>query len=133
MIVGTYLASVVLFSLAFFFTRISRTISQVLSISRDSFLTITDSGLDDDAKEKAVQRAAIDMLRQFGCLLFKVAAIGLATLMPPFVADAANLASFKDISSFSLRWDVLLVTTIAAIAVSVMWRGFTSRMPNSSG
>ena len=127
MITITYCLAVIFFCTAFYFTHMLTTCNQIITIAKTSVTTITDKNLDDAIKEKATQAAAVNMLKRSFFLLIKLAIIFCATVLPLWLADLAGLASFSDTSNFSLRIDVLLITTIIVTLIAFFWRKLLSK------
>ena len=121
MIVSVYAVTVLLFCLAFRFTRLIPTAMQAVTIARQAVETMSTTSLDDFAKEKAVQQAALKMITNCGQLFIKGAAIVAAAVLPIWLADILKLATVHDTSQFALRRDVLIVTTIVVMAAVMSW------------
>lgn len=117
-----YVLAVALFCLSFYYTRTVGTCRQVLSIARESTNVLTDGNLDDLAKENAIKKSAVNMVKQCFVLFFKLFIVLGATVLPLWLADVLQLAALDDTSRFALRWDVLLITTIAVVVPVVMLR-----------
>lgn len=78
---------------------------------------LRDPALDDAAREKASQAAAIALFGAFAGLLLRSAlALGAAAL-PLLAADAAGLLPLDAAIGFLSRWDVILVLSLAGIAL----------------
>ena len=122
MVLITYILAVVLFCVAFYLTYILKTVNQIIATSRESVSSITDKNLDDDAKEKLIQAAAIKMLKSSFFLLLKGLVILGVTILPLWLADIAGLADFSETSSYSLRIDVLIITTVVVMAIVFLGR-----------
>jgi len=136
MVIITYCLAVLLFCAAFYLTHLIASCNQVITIAKTAVKTIADKNLDDYTKEKATQEAAIGMLKGFFVLGAKIAVILGLTILPLWLADAAGLASFTETSEFSLRLDVLAVTTVTVMAIVFLWRKLFSRKqkrPMASG
>jgi hypothetical protein len=114
MILATYCIAIVFFCITFYLTKLPATCNQIFDISKQAITTITDSELDDFAKESATQIAAISMLKKSFILLVKLSAIFGATILPILLADFVGIANYNDIGEFALRLDVLLITTLVA-------------------
>ena len=83
---------------------------------------ISDANIDDDTKEKKIQAAAINMLKSSFILLVKLSIILSVTILPLWVADIAGLADFAETSRYSLRIDVLLITTVVVTFAALIGR-----------
>lgn len=122
MITIIYCLAVILFCVTFYFTKLLTTCTQIIVIAQQAMTTITDVNLNDAAKEKATQAAAINMLRNSFLLLIKFVIIISVTVLPLWLADMAGMAKFSETSKFALRLDVLLITTIVATAIVFIGR-----------
>ena len=127
MVLVTYCLAVISFCLAFYFTRLSTTCGQLIVIAKQAVTTITNKDLDDAAKEKETQAAAIDTLKNAFSLLMKLVAIFGAAVVPIWLADVAGIAKFSETSAFALRLDVLLITTIVASAIVLLGRKLSGK------
>lgn len=108
--------SVLAFLVAFGALGVVAKAREAITISRAAGQVMGDSGLDDDAKEAAVQKAALSLMKSFVGLLARIAGILLAAYAPIFAADRAGLASETAVLDFMLRLDVIVVTTVVVIA-----------------
>ena len=127
MVMLIYCLAVLFFCLAFYFTKVIKTCNQIIDISRQSVATITDKNLDDAAKEKATQAAAINMLKNGFSLLAKLMITLGLTVLPLWLADVAGLATSSETSKFAMRLDVLLITTIIVTAIVFIGRKLLSK------
>ena len=64
----------------------------------------------------------MNMIKTAFVLAIKLAAVFGLTVLPLLVADYAGLASLEATSEFSLRLDVLLITTGVVTAVMIVGR-----------
>ena len=127
MITITYCLAVILFCTAFYFTHIIATCTQIIAVAQTSVVTIIDKNIDDATKEKATQAAAINLLKSSFFLLIKLAVTFGVTVLPLLLADIAGLASFSETSDFSLRFDVLFITTIVVTAIVFLGQKILSK------
>ena len=118
----TYCLAVILFCVAFYFTKLLTTCKQIIVIALQAMTTITDVNLDDAAKEKATKAAAINMLKNSFSLVIKFLIIIGVTVLPLWLADVTGMVNFSVTSKFALRLDVLLITTIIAMAIVFLGR-----------
>jgi hypothetical protein len=121
-VLAVYCLAVILFCAAFYFAKLVATCQQVIAIAQTAAKTIVSKELDDDAKEKATQEAAVNMIKAAFVLAVKLAIVLGLTVLPLWAADYAGLASLKATIEFSLRLDVLLITTVFVAAVVIMGR-----------
>lgn len=127
MVIITYCLAVFLFCLAFYFTKLVTTCSEIIGITQRALATITDNSLDDAEKEKATKVAALTILKNSFLLVFKIVITFGATILPLLLADFTEIASFSETSKFALRIDVLLITTIVASVIVFLWQKLTTK------
>ena len=96
-------------------------------LARQAVATIIDKDLDDAAKEKETQAAAIDTLKNAFFLLMKLMVIFGAAAAPIWLADIAGIAELSEISAFALRLDILLITTTVASAIVLLGRKLSKK------
>jgi hypothetical protein len=126
MVIIVYCQAVLVFCVAFYFTKLVATCNQIIAIAQTAVKTIASKTLDDNAKEKATQEAAVSMLKCTFLLVTKLAVVLGLTVAPILLADSFELAGIEETSEFSLRLDVLLITTAVVTAVVCLWRKISS-------
>lgn len=122
MVFITYCLAVLLFCLAFYYTRLLATCSQVLVVAQQAVTKITDKNTDDEAKEEAAKAAAVSILKNSFILIFKIVITLGAAVLPLSLANITGLANFSETSEFALRLDVLLITTVIVSAAVFLGR-----------
>lgn len=78
---------------------------------------LTNSDLDDDAKEIAVRRAGFRLIGSAFGLFWRIGLALLAASAPIFVADITGIAARDAVFAMMLRWDFLLIVTAFAIVL----------------
>ena len=129
MVLGVYLAGIVLFVMAFSFTRLSSSFGQVMAIVQQAIRVIMDSQLDDHEKERAARHAALQLLKQAVLIILKGAITVICALLPFWLADVLALQPWDETMAFALRWDVLLITTVLMLAGWLFCRRWSSADP----
>lgn len=114
--VSVALTSVALFALALWGLGILRAGAEVFAVARGALAALRDPGLDDDAREAAVQRASLRLFGAFFSILARSALALLLSFAPIWLADAASLAARADVLFYLSRWDILVVITIVMLA-----------------
>lgn len=109
--------SVIAFILAFEALGIVPKARDAIATSRQAAAVMGDKGLDDDAKEAAMQKAAGSLMKGFVGLLARIVGILLAAYAPIFLADLAGLADEAAVLAFMLDPLVIVATTVIVIAV----------------
>jgi hypothetical protein len=110
------LATMVAFVATFHFSGLIRrarsavaTVSQTLAVmSRDT--------LDDEEKERLVQRAALRMFGQFALITVTIGVVFLVPAAVIWVGDLTGLAPVVAVSNFLLSWEVIIGATVLVLA-----------------
>ena len=118
-ITAVYVVAVLLFCAGFYFAHFVSTFQRVALAAKTAFSTMRDDSMDDLAKEKTIQRCAIDMVKQAVSLFIKLVLILLLTAFPVWLANGLNLITFEAFGHFVLRVDVILITTAAMLVLVV--------------
>ena len=87
-----------------------------MSIAASATAAIRDSELDDEAREKAVQRASLRLIGTFFSILGRSALTLLASFLPIWLVGLTDLAAPEDVISFLSRWDVMVIVTVVVVA-----------------
>lgn len=90
---------------------VSRT-AEVVARSRESVAVLKDPQLDDEAKERYMQRSAIELFKLLGLLLLGSSVALLLPFAVIWLGDIAGLLSLDSSIKMLLRWDFLAVTTV---------------------
>ena len=121
MITATAIASIGVFIGAFWVFGIAKVGAGVLSTARGAVAAMRGESLDDEAREKAVRRASIQLISAFISILIRSALTFVASFLPIWLADFMDLATTEDVVRFLSRWDVIMIATIVVIAGYVIW------------
>ena len=111
--------SVLAFIAAFEFLGLLPKAQEAIAVSRRAAAVMADATLDEAAKEKAAQGAAIELMKGFLGLVLRIAGILGAAYVPIFLADATGLLPEAETLAFMLRLDVIAVTSV--LMVVVIW------------
>ncbi|MCA0998771.1 sulfotransferase [Alloyangia pacifica] len=91
-----------------------------LTVARDGVAALTNPALDDDEKEKAVQKAGLRLLGLTGALVWRFVLILAAAAVPMYLADLAGLVPFDASMGRLLNgWFVLGSTVVMIVVVWV--------------
>ena len=121
MIAAAAIASIGCFIVAFWLLGVARVGAGVLTVARGAVAAMRDENLDDAAREKAVQRASLQLMGAFASILVRSALALLISFLPIWIASLAGLASIEAVVAFLSRWDVIAVASMAVIAGYVIW------------
>ena len=110
-------ASILAFVVAFGLLGILGVAQSAIATARETGQVMGDKTLDDDTKERLVQKASLSLMKNFAGLLVRLIALLAATFAPIYLADLAGLATTEAVTGFLLRWDVILITSIVLIGL----------------
>lgn len=103
-----------------------RATRRVLAVVEQAYSTLTDDALDEDAKESALQKHAVQSLGLFAWLIAGAAgALGLP-LAVIWLVDELGWLDGDAVLEVAVSWPFLLVTLVGGILV---WRWWTRRHP----
>lgn len=120
MIVATAIASVATFAVALRLLGVARVAGDALAAARRSIETMRDADLDDLAREKAIQQAALRLFGTFASILMRGLLAVAASLAPIWLGVLAGLVTSAPVFQFLSRSDVILAVSVAMIAGHVM-------------
>lgn len=104
---------------------------RVFEISNQAMAVMRDPALDDEAREKAVQKASIQLFGSFFGLAFRFAAAIAGAVLPLWLADLSGWISLAESMAFLSRIDVLIITTVMMLAL--WWVGRMLSRPDGDG
>ncbi len=122
MIIAAAILAVALFVVAFRMAGIVPIAADVVSVSRRAAAVIADSSLDDDAKERQIRAASKGLMVSFLQICLRT---GVVLAVPAICLYAASLAGLIELTAVSetlLRWEFILLSTVAIVVVSIVWR-----------
>jgi hypothetical protein len=121
MITAIAILSIGVFIFALHLFGIIRVASNVLPTARAAFTSPRDNSLDDRAREKELQHAALQLLGAFISIFIRSMLTFLASLAPIWLASLMGLVKIEDVTRYLSRWDVILTTTVLILAGYVIW------------
>ncbi|MEM7268685.1 MAG: hypothetical protein AAF401_05470 [Pseudomonadota bacterium] len=110
-------ASILVFVLLFRFVGLLVVAQRAVATARSAVDVMKDRSLDDDAKEKAVQKASLGLFRDFGGILVRSAVILAGAAAPAYLAEFAGLTTAQTVFDWLLRWDVILIASLVSVAI----------------
>lgn len=116
MIVATAVATLAILAVALWLSGVMRVSAGVLSTTQNAAAIMRDPALDDLQREKAMQRASLRLLADFGSILFRGVLSLAISFVPIWLADVAGLASSRAVIEFLSRTDVIIVASIVMVA-----------------
>jgi hypothetical protein len=117
----TALVSLGAFIGALWFLGIARAGAGVLATARGALAVLRDPALDDDAREAAVQRAALSLFAAFFSILGRSLLALAISFLPVWLAGLAGLTSHDAVLSFLARWDVIALASLATLSAYFLW------------
>lgn len=120
------------FGLALWLLRIGEISKAAIGTVMTGLSAMMDSGLDDDAKEKAVRKAGISLIvAGFSTFVRFVLAFAAAAL-PIALADLAGLAQWEQVLALMLQWDFIVIVSVGAIVIGYLLRRLLGAKPSTS-
>ena len=111
------LVSIFFFLIAFWLAHIVPVAAGALSTAQGAIGVMRDPAFDDEAREKAVQRAAVQLIGAFVSILLRSVATFAAALAPIYAADFLDVAPSETVIAFLARWDVILGASVIMSAL----------------
>lgn len=108
--------SIGLFMVAFWLLRIVSVAKDAIATVKGALATMRAPDLDDDAREAAVQKAAVRLITISASLVGRCAFALAAAFVPIYLAHAAGVARMEDSLAFMERWDVILIASLLILA-----------------
>lgn len=116
-------AAIVAFMIAFRYSGLVSRARSVTSIASRAVDVISQKNMEDDEKGLLIQRAALDLLRQFVVISLISAALLAIPLAVMWLCDLTGIAPFGRVSDFLLGWEVVIgATVVAFIALWILKR-----------
>jgi len=92
----------------------------IIDRTRGATATLRAADLDDDAKERAIQATAGQLLVRFVSITLRaVGALAVPTALL-WLLDVAGLVSMGAVTAFLLRWDVIVGLTVALLVAHLV-------------
>ena len=105
-------ASIGFFLLVFWLAGVVSTARNALATTRGAMQAMRDPTLDERARERAVQTAAIRLVVASGSLILRSLLALVAAFVPILAADWAGIVPQAAVLAFMERWDVILIATV---------------------
>jgi hypothetical protein len=115
------ISSIVVFIAALWAFGVARVGAGVLATAQGAVAAMRDESLDDEAREKVVQRASIQLMGAFASILVRGALTFLASILPIWLGSLAGLAEIEEVMDYLSRCDVILIASVVITAGFVIW------------
>jgi hypothetical protein len=109
--------AVLLFAFALDRVRVVPVVGEMLATARGAAATMKDSALDDRAREKAVQRASIQLFSHAASIFGRAALALIVSLIPMVIGDQLGLTTMGGVIAFLSRFDVILIASVGFIVL----------------
>ena len=120
-------AAVAAFVIGFQLTGIVATAGRIVALARRATSVMRNPDMDDEAKEKAIQKSALSMMAAAVSIFFRVVATLVLTVLPIYLFHWLGLAERDDVIAFLARLDVIVGATLIVGGGAWLW----SRRPKS--
>ena len=105
-------ASIGVFLMVFWLAGVVSTARRAIATIRNAMQAIRDPALDELARERAVQAAAIRLVVASGSLFLRSLLALAAAFIPILAADWAGIVPQAGMLAFMERWDVIVIATV---------------------
>ena len=127
MIVLIACLSILAFMLAFHVLGIVPVASQAIATARAAGQVMGDKTLDEEIKEREVQKASISLMKSFASLVVRLVLLLVAAFLPIYLAELVGVTTTDAVLGFLLRLDVILITSVILIAAVLVGRRLWQR------
>lgn len=122
MTVGTAIFCIAVFAAALWLSGLLRAGAGALATAHGALAVLRDPAMDDAAREREVQRAALRLFGAGFSILLRGALALCAAALPLWLAEATGLAPMGAVMDFLLRWEVIVLATLVLFAAQLTWR-----------
>lgn len=122
MIIAVAVASILAFVLVFWKAGVVPAAQKAIATASHAGKVMSSKELDDEVKEKEVQKAAIGLLGSVGSITIRSVLSLVGAAVPIYGAEAAGLVSAEAVIDFLSRWDVIIIVSVVMIAGYLLGR-----------
>ena len=115
MIVGVAVAAILAFVIVFWKAGVVGAAQKAITTASYAGKVMSNNALDDDTKEKEIQKSAISLLGSVFSIAWRSVVSLAATAVPIYGAEAAGLVSADAVIDFLSRWDVIIIVSVVMI------------------
>jgi hypothetical protein len=112
-------AVVILFIILVYMVGLVRHAREVIAVSRSSMTVLSDASVDDDAKEKALQKSAIRLFSLLVLMLVGTAISLVAPIGVVWLLDLFGIVSLDAVLAILARWDFIVIASLVGVAAYV--------------
>ena len=110
--------AVIAFGYAIWWLRILPVAKKAIDATMTALSSMTDSTLDDHAKERALKRGGVALIALAFGIVWRFALALAAAAVPIVLADAIGLVSFDAVVALMLRVDYIVIVSVIAIVMN---------------
>lgn len=122
MIAAVAIASILAFVIVFWKAGVVPAAQKAIATASHAGKVMSSKELDDDVKEKEVQKSAIGLLGSVASITIRSVLALIAAAVPIYGAEAAGLVSSDAVIDFLSRWDVIIIVSVVMIAGYIVGR-----------
>lgn len=122
MIIAVAIASILAFVIVFWKAGVVPAAQKAIDTASHAGKVMSSKELDDDVKEKEVQKSAIGLLGSVVSITVRSAVSLIAAAVPIYGAEAAGLVGADAVIDFLSRWDVIIIVSVVMIAGYIVGR-----------
>ena len=122
MIIAVAVASILAFVLVFWKAGVVPAAQKAIATASHAGKVMSSKELDDEVKEKEVQKAAIGLLGSVGSITIRSVLSLVGAAVPIYGAEAAGLVNADAVIDFLSRWDVIIIVSVVMIAGYLLGR-----------
>lgn len=116
MTVAAVVLSAALLAAALRLSRIERVSADALAIAREALAVMRDPALDEDAKERLVQRRALALVAKAALLTATVVAVVALPFLLLLLFHATDLAPLEDTLALAASWPMIALAAALGVA-----------------
>ena len=105
------------FLIALRVSRLARLTLDVVASCRAAVAAMRNASLDDAEKERIVRHAAVRLMKRFVAISLLAAVVLAVPVLVLLALDALAVAPFQAAVALSASWEVIAITSLAAVAV----------------
>ena len=114
--------TIAFFVIAFWLSGVVPVAVRAVDTGRNAARTLRDPALDDEDKERALQRASLSLMGGFVSIVARAAAALGISVAPALVFEAVGLARFSDIAALLETWEMIIAASVILTALCLVWR-----------
>jgi hypothetical protein len=121
-IIAVAIASILAFVIVFWKAGVVPAAQKAIATASHAGKVMSSKELDDDVKEKEVQKSAIGLVGSVVSITVRSVVSLIAAAVPIYGAEAAGLVGADAVIDFLSRWDVIIIVSVVMIAGYIVGR-----------